>query len=46
MVIVLMYFNIMIKEAIDRQVKSEEMIFTIDTDIIKNTTSTKLREMK
>ena len=38
--------NIMIKEAIDRQVKSEEMIFTIDTDIIKNTTSTKLREMK
>lgn len=38
--------NIMIKDAIDQEVKNQGMITTIDTDIIKRINTTKLEEMK
>lgn len=38
--------NIMIKDAIEQEVKNQSMITTIDTDVIKRINGTKLEEMK
>ena len=38
--------NVMLKDAISVEVKHQEMTLTLSSDIIKNTTNAKLKEMK
>ena len=38
--------NVMIQDAISVEVKHQEMTLTINSDVIKNTTNAKLKEMK